>query len=240
VKFVKVAGTWLMAGNERAVRVSLRAESGMTTSPATFSSDVNFAVDPTTASLANVSAVVVTGPSVVPSTGVTVYSNATPATPATAVLNAQLQLCNGTIVTNCTNAIDGSVYTLTLKDSAGNVIAIYKDALSKAPLPASSLTTAMFPTIGSISPATISGVTPGAALSINWTTPAGLVSDWVDFTVWDSNGAMVFQQSGLPTGNSFSATMPNFTPPASGVAMARFDVAVQAVDGFGRQYVVFK
>lgn len=250
IKFENVSGIWLMAGNQRAVQLSLRAESGMTasTSPQTFSSDVNLSIDPTTASLAGsgVATALVTGPSVVPASGVTVYSNAAPATTASAKLSGVIQLCDATIVTNCTNAVDGSVYTITLSDTAGAVIATYTEVLDKAPLAASALTAAMFPsnvttTIAGVTPATITQVTPGASMSVSWTNPAGLVSDLINFTVWDLNGVLAFQQTGLPSGNSFSGNLPTFTPlvAGSGSAVPRFEVTVQAADAHGRQYVVF-
>lgn len=241
MKFVNVGGTWLMAGNERTVQVSLRAESAMASAvnPATFSSDVYISVDPTTAALAGVASVTVTGPDVVPATGVTVYSNPAPATPATAVQTSVIRVCDTTIITQCTNAVDGSEYTLTLKDSAGATIATYKEVLNKAPLPAATLTAALFPTFGTVSPAATTGVTSGAAMSLSWTNPAGLVSNWVDYTVWDTNGQLVFQLSGPPTAGSFAGTIPAFTL-ATGIAVARFDVSVQGADAYGRQYVAFR
>ncbi|MGC2165985.1 MAG: hypothetical protein WA632_08235, partial [Gallionella sp.] len=62
------------------------------------------------------------------------------------------------------------------------------------------------------------------------------------YMVWDSNGALVFQVSGIPTGNAFSATMPVFASPAqgSGIALDRFDITIQGADVYGRQYLVFK
>lgn len=242
VKYVKVGGVWLMAGNERTVQVTIHAESGMTVSPVTYSSDVNIAVDPTTAALAGVASVVVTGTTVLPANGVTVYSNATPATATAAVLTSQIPLCGGSVTTNCTSAVDGSVYTITLKDSGGTVIATYKEALSKAPLATSSLNASMFPSGISSTPASIAGVVPSATLDLSWTNPASLVSTWVDYAVWDSNGALVFQVSGIPAANAFSATMPAFTPPVqgSGITLDRFDITIQGADVYGRQYLVFK
>lgn len=243
VKFIKVGGIWLIAGNERAVRVSMRAESAMASAvvPATFSSDVNVSVDPTTASSSGIATVSVSGATIVTSsaTGITVYSNSVPATQATAAQTSVIPLCDTTITTHCTNAADGSEYTLTLNDSAGAVIATYKEVLNKAPLPATALTAALFPTFGTVSPSTIAGVTSGAAMSLSWTNSAGLVSNWADYTVWDSNGQLVFQLSGPPTANSFAGTMPVFTL-VTGVAVGRFDVSVQGADVYGRQYVAFK
>lgn len=245
VKFVNVGGTWLIAGNERAVQVNLRAESGVATAtsavPATFTSDVNISIDPTTASLSGVASAWVSGPNVVASSpsGVLVYSNPVPAIPTSAALDSQIRLCDSTIVINCTNAVDGSEYTITLNDTSGAVIATYKEAIKKAPLPTSALNAALFPSIGTITPSTIAGVAPGAALSLDWTNPTGLVSNWVDFTVWDSNGQLVFQISGPPSGNMFSGNFPTFILP-SGVALSRYEVTVQSADVYGRQYIVFK
>ena len=257
VKFKNVGGTWLIDGNERAVQVNFRAESAMTsaiaatgTTPAvaaTFSSDVNISIDPTTAALSGVASAWVSSPSILSSSpsGFLVYSNSAPATPASAVQTSQIFLCDSTITNNCTNALDGSVYTITLKDNTGAVIATYNEVLNKAPLPASALDTTMFPSIGAITiaggtPGAITDVTPNAALGLSWANPTGLVSNWVDFTVWDSNGQLVLQLSGPPSGNSFSGIFPAFAPPASGVVLSKFGVTVEASDVYGRQYVVFK
>jgi hypothetical protein len=248
VKFVNVSGIWLMAGNERAVRVNLRAESAMAaataTIPATFSSDINISVDPTTAAVfgSGVASAWVSGPSIVPSSpGVQVYSNAEPSNPGTAGQSV-IPLCDSTIVTNCTNAVDGSEYTITLQDASGGVVATYKEALRKAPLPGPALNATMFPSIVASTPATIAGVAPSAAMSFSWTNPTGLVSNWFDFTVWDSNGQLVFQQAGPPPGNTFSGTMPAFVPPGagSGIALSRFDITIEATDAYGRQYFFFQ
>ena len=254
IKLVNVGGIWLIAGNERTVQVNLKAESGMTSAiaataaasavPATFSSDVSITVDPTTAALSGVASAWVSGASIVAqsASGVNIYSNPTPATFDSAVQHSQIPLCDLIVVTDCTNAVDGSEYTITLKDAAGAVLATYKETLKKAPLSASALNAAMFPSIGTITPSTIAGVTPGAPMSVSWLNPAGLVSNWVDFTVWDSNGVLVFQQSGSPSGNTFSGNFPVFIPPAadSGIALSRFEITVQAADAYGRQYVTFR
>jgi hypothetical protein len=253
LKFVNNNGTWLMAGNERAINVTLRAESGMKSAipasgsiaaiPATFSSDVNITVDPTTASLAGVSSALVSGASIVSTSvsGITVYSNSQPASPASAVLNTLILLCDSTLITNCTNALDSSVYTLTLKNGSGGVVATYKEELKKAPIAASVLTTNMFPSFGFSTLPSIQSVTPGGAINFSWNNPSGLTSNWVDFTVWDSNGVLFLDLSGLPNGNTFSGSLPAFTPPAvnSGIALSRLRVTVQASDTYGRQYVSF-
>jgi len=258
VKFKNVGGTWLIDGNERAVLVNLRAESAMTAAtssvPATFSSDINISVDPTTAALSGIASARVSGSSIVSSSpsGLLVYSNSAPATPASAVLNSQISLCdsNTNVVNNCTNAADGSTYTITLYDSSGAVVATYLEVLNKAPLPATALSAANFPSAASISPSTIGGVTPGASMSLSWTNPGGLVSNWVDFTVSDSNGQLVFQLSGPSSGNTFSGTFPSNTcttanvctyPVAnSGITLSRFQVTIEAADAYGRQYFLFK
>jgi hypothetical protein len=244
LKFVNNNGTWLMAGNERTVNVTLRAESGMkSASPATFSSDVNISVDPTTAALAGVSTALVSGGSIVSSSsnGIAVYSNSQPATPTSAVLNNLIVLCDATLLTNCTNALDSSVYTITLKNGSGAVVATYNEELKKAPIAASSLTASMFPSFGSSVLPSIQSIAPGASINFSWNTPSGLSSNWVDFTVWDSNGVLFLDLSELPSSNTFSGTLPAFTPPAanSGIALSRLRVSVQASDGYGRQYVSF-
>jgi hypothetical protein len=263
VKFVNSGSNWLLAGNEREVLVNLRAESGMvaaaSATPATFSSDINLAIDPLSASNAGIAAAWLSGSNIVTAaaSGVLAYSNPAPTLPASAVqANLILPVCSASITGNCTNPVDGSTYTITLFDIAGKKIATYQEVLTKAPLQPAALTAAEFPTITSTLLTNSSGnlitldqATQQTKTTVTWSIPLDsngktkLAANWIEFSLWDTNGMMVCQLAGIPAGNSFSADFQKCTlpdPANSGIALARSQVTLQAADAYGRQYILFE
>jgi hypothetical protein len=265
VKFVNNGTHWLLAGNERTVLVNVRAESGLVAAasgvPANFSSAINISIDPVSASRAGIASAWVSGTDIVTALpaaiAVIAYNNPAPNAPASAVqANLLLPVCSTSIAGNCAKPVDGTEFTIKLVDFSGKQVASYLEVLNKAPVVNSVLTASEFPTVTSVSISNSSGnsitlaqATQQSITTVNWNLPLGsnntpkLAVNWVDFKIWDTNGLLVCQLSGVPTGNSFSANFQNCSlpdPANPDIFLSKFQVTLQATDDYGRQYILFQ
>lgn len=202
------SGNWLLAGDQRMFDYSTESQASKhvaVSGAITYSSQINVWLEylPT-----DVASVVLTGPGVVPSGGITIYS----------ATQGQIfvQACG--IFGNTTNCIDanaasaGSQFTIkTYSATSGTPLHTYTNTLYRAPLSVSSLASASFPTI--------TGVTgswaPGTSVTVNWTMPPNTQGNWIDLNAWSNQSGQLFNNVGfnLSGSNATSATLtlPNYS-----------------------------
>ena len=160
-----------------------------------------------------VSAVEVSGPGVLPATGALVYSAAQG--------NIWLNTCgNNQATTNCvdiTQVTAGAKYTFKGYTTAGGTVPTYTYAtvLPTSPLSGAALAAAPFPSITSVA----GTWAPGTSVTVNWTLPAGIQSDWLELNAWQNQGGNLFNNVGHSlAGSSTSATLtlPNYSGTIAG------------------------
>lgn len=158
-----------------------------------------------------------------------------------------------TATTQCVTiagALDNSVYTVVLKDGSGNSLngSGYSLTLPKQPYATSTLTTAMFPSIATV---TIDGVdiTPstlqtavtagGKSVNITWTLPTGLMSKNVSIWSNTSTGASYININKDILATDTSALIGLTTTSTTGT-VTNAGVWLSSVDNFGRILAVTK
>ena len=205
-------GTWLLAGNQRmfdfdveiqAVKHIASAQHG---GQVTYKNQLNLGVSSGMAA-GVVDQVVVSGPGVLPSSGVLVYSAAQG--------NNWIPSCgDNQSVTNCVDVSQvtaGAQYTFKGYTAAGGTTVptyTYVTTLNKAPLSAAGLAAAPFPTITDVS----GSWAPGTQVSVSWTLPTGSQSEHMDVSAWQSQDESLF--SGVEADLSAGSTSATITLPS--------------------------
>ena len=213
------AGNWLLAGDQRmfgihaTVRAVKHIQSAANGAQVSYDNQLNLSIDSGIAA-GVVASVEVIGPGVVPASGMLVYSEAQG--------NVGSQPCgNNQASTNCvdiTQVTAGAKYTFKGYTPAGGTVPTYTytTVLPTAPLSAAALLAVPFPSITNVS----GSWTPGTAVTVNWTLPAGIHANFICLNAWSGQVGNLF--NGLCTNNlsgnitSATLTLPNYTGTISG------------------------
>ena len=229
-------GKWLLAGDQRMFGLDVgtqavkHIESAQNGGQVTYKGQLQLGVDSGTPA-GVVDQVVVSGPGVLPSSGVLAYSAAQG--------NSWIPSCGeNQSVTNCVDVAQvtaGAQYTFKGYTAAGGITVptyTYVTTLSKAPLSAAGLAAASFPTITDVS----GSWAPGTQVSVSWTLPMGSKSQYINVSAWPSQGGSLFSSVGTrPSASSTSATMT--LPLYSGTIYGR-NVWLTTYDANGNQLSV--
>ncbi|MDP3651271.1 MAG: hypothetical protein Q8R67_06275 [Rhodoferax sp.] len=207
-------GKWLLAGDQRMFGLDVgtqavkHIESAQNGGQVTYQNKLYLGVD-SGMPAGVVDQVVVSGPGVLPSSGVLVYSAAQG--------NNWIPSCgDNQSVTNCVDVSQvtaGAQYTFKAYTAAGGTTVptyTYVTTLSKAPLSAVGLAAASFPTITNVS----GSWAPGTQVSVSWTLPAGSQSSYIDVGAWPSQGGSLFSGVGIrlsTSGTSATITLPSYS-----------------------------
>ena len=238
---VKQGGTWKYAGDGRIAKVGVTADAQYYpyNSGTQIQTGLNLDIEANYTAGAAVQSAVVTGPGL-PSGGIT--------------LNRQINnewfymtayssyyTDNHYIMTN--DAVIGAIpdnaeYTIKLynaADGTGTVLATYTSTILKRPLKNSELTTASFPTITPSTQAALEAFSSSGNLTVTWTLPAGLSSDWLQLQLRDTDGthSMEVDANNLMATDT-STTLTVTTAPTFTVAHGQ--LWLDAVDAYNRRF----
>lgn len=207
------AGKWLMAGDQRQFNFYTSAQavkhlSSGQGSGVSYNNQINASVEnvPNT-----VTQIVLTGPGVIPASGLTIYSAGVGA--------IWPQSCFGSSNTTMTNCIDAAAasassrYTIKAYGSTSTTTPLYTytNVLPRAPLDPSSLASLSYPTISNVTGNWVSG----SSVSVTWTAAANTWGDWLDIGAWTNSGQSLFSNVGTDiagsTGATTTLTVPNYS-----------------------------
>lgn len=207
-----VSGNWLIAGDWRmfdfytSVQAVKHTSAGGTPS---YNNQIEVSVENLPAA---VTQVVLTGPGVIPSTGLTIYT--------AGVGRIWSPPCG--VYNNTTNCIDpaaasaGAQYTIrTYGGVTGTPIHTYTNGLPNAPVNPTLLPGLSYPTISS----TAGSWASGGSVTVNWLAAANTFGDWLDIGAWSMN-ATLFNNVGVDltgsTGAATTLTVPTYSGTYSG------------------------
>lgn len=221
-------GQWLLAGDQRLLNVYVDVQGVKSIAGGTVSyrTDFNFGLGtPPT----DVSQVLVTGPGLVPATGVVLYTLAQG--------KQSIQPCQTFQSVNCIDPrmpVGGALYTFKVFTTTGGTGA-----------PAYTYTSALPPTLpsavtlpGAAFPDNINAAgswTPGSTVTINWTLPVGAHVKNLTVSALSSNGPNLFDVHPLIYSNSTSVT---FTVPSYNGVYVGNSIWLGATDAVGQRLAV--
>lgn len=262
LRLVKVGGVWLVQGDGRKADISIHAQAQKTSSMGISGSNpiengLSLFIDPFnynsnvisgTFSGGKIASALVTGPGL--GAGVT-FDQATQDTwlkLAGQLYNTNLiPECATALATQCVNiaeTVDNGVYTIVLKNAAGDSLNGngYQIKLPKKPYATSELTAAMFPEFTSITidgqpitPSLLSTLAVGKTVAASWTMPSALKAKYANIWANGNNGAEYYrvEKDLLPTATSvlFAIESGTGTPTSAGIWL-------EGADSYGRRLAV--
>jgi hypothetical protein len=224
------SGNWLLAGDQRMFDFWTDTQAikhVAVNSAVTYNNQINANVENLPVGVASV---VLTGPGVVPSSGILIYSAS----------QGQIyaQACG--VYGNTTNCIDanaasvGAKYTIrTYSATSSTPLHTYTNKLYRSPLSATSLASASYPTITSVT----GTWAPGTSVTVNWTIPPNAYGDWIDLNAWSSQTGQIFNNVGINLFGS-SATSATLTLPNYSGTITNKGVWLSIVDANGNRLVL--
>jgi len=199
------AGAWLVAGDQRAFHFYVSAQAAKyvaTGGSASYNNQINVGVEQLPSDVAQV---VLTGPGVMPPSGLLIYS--------AGVGQIFPQPCNANTSTNCIDpaaASTGSQYTIHTYTASSGTTAVhtYTNRLPLGPVASGLLAGLAYPSISSVTGTWAAGST----VSVTWTAAANTWGDWIDIGAWNQN-TRLFTNVGVDISGSMGTTT-NFTVPS--------------------------
>lgn len=262
LKMVKSNGVWLVQGDGRIADISIRAQaqlnewktvdSNMATQNAgsATTNGLSIYIDPFSYNSSHVNAqavtALITGPGL-PSGGITMVQQNTDRWFKLPSLNYNTNIIPECVVSgpaqcvSIAQALDNSQYTVILKDINGNSLnnAGYTLTLPKQPYATSTLTTAMFPTITSITvggqPLTFGALAANATVNVSWTMPSSLKAKYANIWANVANNSAFGRIEKDLASTSTSAVFGlgiQLTPGS----ITNAGVWLESVDAFGRRF----
>lgn len=234
-----VAGTWLLAGDQRqfgtnttSQAVQIIPSASQIGVPVAYQNQMSFGVGGgNTPVPAAITKITLSGPGLIPVAGATEVPLYTPATG-----QIWISACGApaTVLSNCVNMAQVSVgapYVYHVYTGGVTQAYSYTDALVRGPLSASALIAANFPVITSVAGNWASGST----VSAGWTLPAGITANWLSAGASTSTGLSLFQTgSGLTPASTTGAIV---VPAYTGTSASNY-LWLQTNDAAGNQYGV--